>query len=423
MQLYNTLTRQVEPFQPATPTRIYVCGITPYDTTHLGHAFTYTNADILIRYLEWQGWPVQYVQNVTDIDDDILRKAAAVGEDWLRLGNRWTTHFIRDMLALNVRPPDALPRATSAIPAIIEMVQALLAQGRAYAAGGSVFYDVDAWSQFGALSHLEREAMLPVANERGNQPDDPRKRHPLDFVLWQAQAPGEPAWDSPWGLGRPGWHIECSALSTQHLGPTVDLHGGGSDLIFPHHECEIAQSEAVTGQRPFVRVWVHSAMVEHEGAKMSKSLGNLVMVNDLLQQWSPDALRLYLGRHHYREVWGHDLAELEDSEQRAQALLRAVAAPSGEGEPLQHAEAGTAFTEAMDHDLDTPRALEVMEGLAAEIETAADAGRHLAGAQGALREMCRVFGLRLDANAVEPRVTAGWSTHLLEYAEGAETSG
>lgn len=417
MQLYNTLTRQVEPFQPATPTRLYVCGITPYDTTHLGHAFTYANADILVRYMEWQGWPVLYVQNVTDIDDDILRKAAKVGEDWRQLGNRWTVHFIRDMLALNMRPPDVMPRATSAIPTIIDMVQALLAQRLAYTAGGSVYYAVSAWRDFGALSHLERAEMLPIANERGNRPDDPHKRHPLDFVLWQAQAPGEPAWESPWGPGRPGWHIECSALSTHHLGPSVDLHGGGSDLIFPHHECEIAQSEAVTGQRPFVRAWLHSAMVEHEGAKMSKSLGNLIMIADLLERWSPDTLRLYLGRHHYRQVWAHDPAELTDSERLAQTLLDAVTATSGAGEPLAHGPADAAFTAAMDDDLNTAAALEVMQSLAGEIRSGAQAGRDLAAAQAALRDMARVFGLRLDANAVEPRVTSGWSAHLLEYSD------
>jgi L-cysteine:1D-myo-inositol 2-amino-2-deoxy-alpha-D-glucopyranoside ligase len=420
MRLYNTESQRLEPFAPDGPVRLYVCGITPYDTTHLGHAFTYTNADLLVRYLERQGWPVRYVQNVTDIDDDILRKAAEVGEDWRRLGNRWTAHFIRDMLALNVRPPDEMPRATSAIPAILEMVNALMAQGRAYAAGGSVYYQVAAWPEFGRLSHLPREAMLPVANERGNRPDDPHKRHPLDFVLWQAQAPGEPAWPSPWGAGRPGWHIECSALSTQHLGPRLDLHGGGADLIFPHHEAEIAQSEAVTGQRPFVRVWLHTAMVEHAGAKMSKSLGNLVLVHDLLKDWPPDALRLYLGRHHYRQVWAHDPAELAASARLAEAVLAATTVVGGDGAPLDHAEVDLAFSAAMDDDLNTPVALHLLESLAASIRAAAGARRDVVGAQAVLRDLGRVFGLRFDANAAEPSVTAGWSRHLLEYSDNAE---
>jgi cysteinyl-tRNA synthetase len=419
MHLYNTQTRRLQRFQPANPVSIYVCGITPYDTTHLGHAFTYANADILIRFLESQGYPVRYVQNVTDIDDDILRKAAEAGEDWRTLGNRWTAHFIRDMLALNIRPPEALPRASSVIPEIIELAQSLVGQGRAYVSGGSVYYAVAAWPDFGALSHLPTHAMLPVANDRGNRPDDPNKRDPLDFVLWQAQAPGEPAWDSPWGPGRPGWHIECSALSMRHLGPTVDVHGGGSDLIFPHHECEIAQSEAVTGQRPFARLWMHSAMVEHQGAKMSKSLGNLVMVVDLLEQWPPDALRLYLGRHHYRSVWSHDAAELEQAGQLAASLTAAATAESGNREPLAHSNADAAFAAAMEADLDTAAALAVMGSFAGEILAAAEAGRHVTAAQASLREMTRIFGLRLEANAVEPHVTAGWSSHLLEFAEGA----
>ena len=245
MNIYNTLSGAVEPLEPTgRAITLYVCGITPYDTTHLGHAFTYTVADVLVRHLESQGLTVRYVQNVTDIDDDILRKAAEVGEDWRALGNRWTSHFIRDMQVLNVRPPDEYPRATDVIPDIVTAVGALIERGLAYVSGGSVYYHVDAWPAFGRLSHLPRSEMLDVANERGNRPDDPHKRDPLDFVLWQAQAPGEPTWDSPWGPGRPGWHIECSVMSTRFLGPTLDFHGGGGDLVFPHHECEIAQAEA-----------------------------------------------------------------------------------------------------------------------------------------------------------------------------------
>src|SRR6185503_16067162 len=207
MKLYNALTQSIETFAPQTELiTIYVCGITPYDTTHLGHAFTYMAFDVLIRYLEHLNYQVRYAQNVTDIDDDILRKASEVGEDWQTLGNRWTVHFIEDMQTLNVRPPDHFPRATDVIPAIIEAVQKLLAAGVAYEAGGNVYFHIAAWPEYGKLSHIPREDMLAIANERGNKPDDPYKRHPLDFVLWQAQAPAEPAWNSPWGPGRPGWH-------------------------------------------------------------------------------------------------------------------------------------------------------------------------------------------------------------------------
>jgi L-cysteine:1D-myo-inositol 2-amino-2-deoxy-alpha-D-glucopyranoside ligase len=416
MQLFDTHTRYDRKFEPAGPqVGVYVCGITPYDTTHLGHAFTYASADILIRWLEYKGFTINYVQNVTDIDDDILRKAAEVGEDWLALGNRWTAHYIRDMQALNVRPPDHFPRASDVIAEIQDGVASLLSQGIAYVSGGSVYYRVDAWPEFGSLSKIERDQMLPVANERGNRPDDPRKRDPLDFVLWQAQAPGEPAWDSPWGPGRPGWHIECSTLSTRFIGRTIDIHGGGSDLIFPHHECEIAQAEPVTGARPFVRFWLHTAMVEHQGAKMSKSLGNLVMVRDLLQHCTADALRLYMAGHHYRQAWSHDPAELHQAEALAGHLKQAASVTGGSGQPLDAAGLAVKFAACMDDDLNTPAALPVMQSLAGHILSAAAAGASLDGAQAHLRAMARVVGLRLDANRVEPRVQAGWQAHLQRF--------
>jgi L-cysteine:1D-myo-inositol 2-amino-2-deoxy-alpha-D-glucopyranoside ligase len=236
LKLYNSLSQDIEPFEPGDePLGIYACGITPYDTTHLGHAFTYCSVDVLIRYLEYSGRSARYVQNVTDIDDDMLREAAERDDDWKRLGDQWTEQFIEDMIALNVRPPDELPRASSAIPDIVEAVKRLVSTGHAYVEGGSVYYDLESWPDYGRLSRLSPDDMLPIANERGNFPEDPNKRQPLDFVLWQAQAPGEPAWESPWGLGRPGWHIECSILAGR-LGATLDVHAGGGDLIFPHHE-------------------------------------------------------------------------------------------------------------------------------------------------------------------------------------------
>jgi L-cysteine:1D-myo-inositol 2-amino-2-deoxy-alpha-D-glucopyranoside ligase len=417
MDVYNTLSRAVEPFQPGSTVSLYVCGITPYDTTHLGHAFTYVATDVLVRYLEDRGLTVRYVQNVTDIDDDVLRKAAEVGDDWRALGNRWTAHFIRDMQSLNVRPPDHYPRATDLIPEIVKAVGALLERGLAYESGGSVYYHVDAWPAFGQLSHLPRSEMLPVANQHGNRPDDPHKRDPLDFVLWQAQAPGEPAWASPWGPGRPGWHIECSVMSTHFLGEALDLHGGGGDLIFPHHECEIAQAEPVTGRAPFVRAWLHTAMVEHAGAKMSKSLGNLVMVRDLLQHWSPDALRIYLGRHHYRRAWAHDAGELARSEQLATRLRTSSTARGGGGAPLETAGTQAEFEAAMEYDLNTPVAMARLESLADEILAASRDGRQVGPAQALLRRFSRIFGLRLEEAGVESRVTRGWDAHLRRFAE------
>ncbi|HDQ72580.1 MAG TPA: cysteine--tRNA ligase [Chloroflexi bacterium] len=416
MKLYNTLSRRKEVLLARQrPISVYVCGITPYDTTHLGHAFTYINTDVLIRYLEYRGSAVRYVQNVTDIDDDILRKAGTIDEDWKGLGDRWTAHFIRDMQSLNARPPERFPRATETIPEIIEVVQKLLANGVAYEAAGNVYFDLTSWPEYGKLSELSYEEMLPIANERGNRPDDPHKRDPLDFVLWQAQAPGEPAWESPWGLGRPGWHIECTSMAMRYLGNTVDVHGGGSDLIFPHHESEIAQAECAIGEKPFVRFWMHTAMVHHEGEKMSKSLGNLVMVRDLLETWSPDAIRLYLSRHHYREVWHYDEEALREAAQWAHKLRSAVVADSGRGPALDPASAVAAFIQAMDDDLQTPEALPVLSQLADDVLSSSECGQDVGAAQEALREMSGVFGLRLDANTPEQRVLEGWDEHLQDF--------
>ncbi len=420
MHLYNSQTKRIEPFTiPARPVTVYVCGITPYDTTHVGHAFTYVVNDTLIRYLEYLGHEVRYAQNVTDIDDDILRKAKEVGEDWRALGNRWTAHFIRDMQRLNVRPPDFFPGATDVIPQIIDMVQALFDTGMAYVVEGNVYYHVDNWSEFGKLSGIGRNQMLDVANEHGNLPDDPHKRDPLDFVLWQAQAPGEPAWASPWGAGRPGWHIECSTMSTHFLGDMIDLHSGGSDLLFPHHECEIAQVEPVTGKQPFVRNWVHVAMVRYAGEKMSKSLGNLVMVNDLLEKIAPDALRIYLGQHHYRAPWDFDEKQLPAMTALAQQVSDAAQATSGQGQTLAITPLQAVFGAAMDRDLDTPAALQVLTTVAEAILAAATRGGHIEPAQAHLRAMAQVFGLRLGNAAPEARVVAGWQRHLLRFDPAA----
>ena len=416
MHLYNTWSRTIEPFSPREqPVTVYVCGITPYDTTHLGHAFTYTAVDTLVRYLEFRGYRVRYVQNVTDIDDDILRKADEAGENWRELGDRWTASFIRDMIALNVRPPDLFPRATRSIPDIVDVIQRLLDVGVAYASAGNVYFHIEAWPEYGKLSRLPREEMLAVANERGNDPDDPNKRDPLDFVLWQARSSSEPFWDSPWGPGRPGWHIECSTMAMQFLGESIDVHGGGADLTFPHHESEIAQAEAATGQRPFSRCWMHTAMVRHEGEKMSKSLGNLIMVPDLLEQWSPDTLRLYMARHHYREPWSYSRPELERAQRSACAVREAMLAKSGSRRALDGESTVERFVAAMDDDLDTPSAIKHLERLSDAIHKAANQGRDVRPAQQSLRALGSVFGLRLGADDPDREVTYRWSRYLRDF--------
>lgn len=415
LKLYNVESKRLETFTPVHDVvSIYVCGITPYDTTHLGHAFTYVSFDVLIRYLEYKGYPVKYVQNVTDIDDDILRRADQVGDDWLSLGNRWTRHFVEDLRALNVRPPDVFPRATDVIPEMFEAIQVLIDRGHAYVANGSVYYEVATNPTFGRVSGLASDEWLRIANERGNVPDDPNKRAPLDFVLWQAQKPGEPDWKSPWGMGRPGWHIECSTMAKTYLGDVIDVHGGGSDLSFPHHECETAQACSVTGESVFAHFWMHTAMVHYQGEKMSKSLGNLIWVRDLLQEHSADAVRLLISRHPYDRVWHYDAADLVPADRLAALLLEAAQASGGDGSALDVGNALAAFEKAMDDNLATDRALDVLNTLAERILVAAKAGDDVRDAQSVVRQLCKVLGLRLDGE-IEERVRVGWATHYERF--------
>jgi L-cysteine:1D-myo-inositol 2-amino-2-deoxy-alpha-D-glucopyranoside ligase len=335
---------------------LYVCGITPYDAAHVGHAFTYVAFDTLVRFLRWRGHEVAYCQNVTDVDDDMLRRAARDGEDFRELGRRETAAYLRDMDALNVARPTFFPRATEEVPSMIELAVQLEAAGNAYAVDGTVFFDVASYPGFGELSGFDPDRQRALLAERGGDPDDPRKRHPLDFVVWQRSAPGEPWWESPWGRGRPGWHLECSAMSRRYLAATVDLHGGGADLLYPHHESERAQSEAV-GQRPFVRRWLHAGMVRHQGEKMSKSLGNLVFPRELYRDHEPAAVRLALLAHHWRSEWEWDAGELKEAGERLVAWRRAGAGASPGALP----ERAGALLAA---DLDTPGVLAVGDELA-----------------------------------------------------------
>lgn len=365
MKLFNTLTQSLEEFVPLENTvRVYVCGVTPYDTTHLGHAFTYVSFDALMRYLLASGYGVKYVQNVTDIDDDIIRKSREVGLSWDELGRRETARFLNDMDALNVRRPDVYAKATEQMAPIIEIVSSLIEQGYAYVSQGCVFFSVKQDAEFGQMARAiglhDYDAMLTIANERGNFPDDTRKRDPLDFVLWQAQAPGEPAWDSPWGPGRPGWHIECSAMSLRYLGEQIDIHGGGADLAFPHHTCEIAQSEHFTHKAPFSRVWMHTGMVYQDGEKMSKSLGNLTLISNLLKEHSADTIRVTLLNHHYRYPWEcfePDLAFANQMVSNFRQVRELVGSHTEGSDSLLHGR----FVAAMDNDLNTPEALILLD--------------------------------------------------------------
>lgn len=365
MRLYDTARRGVVPFEPGDDVLVYTCGITPYDSTHLGHAFTFLTYDLLIRRLIDRGHRVTCVRNVTDIDDPLFAKAAELGVDYRDLAAREEARFEADLLALNVLAVAATPRASSAIPEIIECVERVLDRGFAYVAGPGVYFDVTRFETFGSLGSYSEHEMLRLAAARGGNPDDPNKRHPLDFVLWQASAPGEPAWPSPWGDGRPGWHIECSALALRELGPTIDLHGGGTDLIFPHHECERAQSEAATGEL-FVRHWMHVAMVAKDGEKMSKSLGNLEFVDRLRAIWDPMAVRLAIIDHHYRTEWEWNPTLIEGADRRLRAWR---GASSGDVSPHTLG----AVRDALDDDLDVPTAIAAIDAAAANGHPVADA--------------------------------------------------
>lgn len=317
MKLYNSLSSKIEDFRPISETsvKMYVCGITPYDTTHLGHAFVYVTFDALKRFLEFKGYKVTYTQNVTDIDDDILKRAKQEGKDWQELGKFWTDKFLSNLKDLNVQIPDHYIKATDAIPEIIEMVSTLLEKGFAYEKEGNIYFEVSQFPDYGRLSKFSVSQMTELLKERGGDPNDPNKKAPLDFILWQNSKPGEPYWDSPWGKGRPGWHIECSAMIKKTLGEQIDIHGGGFDLIYPHHESELAQSECYSGKEPFVKYWMHVAMVSYQGEKMSKSLGNLVLVSDLLKKYSANAIRLMLLLNHYRKPWEYEEKQIQQAEE------------------------------------------------------------------------------------------------------------
>ena len=356
VKLFDTARRAVVDFSPGPEVLMYTCGITPYDATHLGHAFTFISYDVLMRRLIDMGHTVKCVRNVTDVDDPLFAKARELGVHYLDLAAGEEARFDADMKALNALEVYSTPRASSAISDIRGFIGMVMERGYAYESGGSVYFDVSKFPQFGSVSHYDEATMIAFAKERGGNVEDPNKRNPLDFVLWHPSLVDEPSWDTLWGAGRPGWHIECSALALRELGTTIDLHGGGSDLIFPHHECERAQSEAATGV-PFSRHWMHVAMVFMDGHKMSKSRGNLVFVDKLRAEHDPRAIRLGLIEHHYRIEWEWDQGLMARNERRLEAWM--AAASSSDEALLADVRA------ALDDDLDSPRAVSLIDEAAA----------------------------------------------------------
>jgi L-cysteine:1D-myo-inositol 2-amino-2-deoxy-alpha-D-glucopyranoside ligase len=346
---------------PVGTARLYVCGITPYDATHMGHAATYVAFDLMIRAWRAAGHQVTYVQNVTDVDDPLLKRAAETGDDWRALAERETQLFREDMTALSVVPPDHLVGAVESMELIVDLIQRLRDQGSVYDVDGDLYFSVHDDPAFGQVSGLDRSAMLAIFPERGGDPDRPGKRDPLDCLLWQAKREGEPSWETELGPGRPGWHVECAAISMHYLGRTFDVQGGGSDLAFPHHEMSASEAHVAFPMEKYARLSVHSGMVGYEGHKMSKSRGNLVLVSSLLAQGiDPRAIRLTLLAQHYRSDWEWTPELLEAGQRRLAAWLTAVR----RGQPDSTAVA-TAVRTAMARDLDAPAALAAVDGWAA----------------------------------------------------------
>src|SRR6266513_1857644 len=331
LRVRDTLTQRKVSFAPRgrKPLTLYVCGVTPYDSGHMGHAFTFSVFDVLVRFLEANGLRVKYVQNVTDIDDPLFERARRDDIDWRDLAERETQVHIRDMTVLGWRPPDAMPRVSDEIQRILGAASRLKVSGHAYRTD-ALYFDTSKYRGYGRLSHRTRRSMLRKLREESllGKVGPDAKRDLLDFPLWRRSAPDEPAWPSKFGDGRPGWHIECSVMAMHYLGPQIDIHGGGADLAFPHHTCEIAQSEHFTGKRPFSRIWMHTGLVHQDGEKMSKSLGNLTLVSDLLKEHSADAIRITLLNHHYRYPWECFPEDLNVAEETV-ALFQQVRAMVG----------------------------------------------------------------------------------------------
>ena len=391
MQLYNTLTRRKEEFEPVDdPISMYVCGITPYDDAHLGHAMSIIIFDTLRRYLEWSGRRVRLVYNFTDVDDKLIARAETLGMTVPELAERQISSFMGEWRELGIQPADVHPRATEEIPQMLELIGGLVERGMAYAAGGDVYFRVRKMRGYGKLSGRSLEEMISAEpTEIGA-----RKEHAMDFTLWKGAKPGEPQWESPWGPGRPGWHIECSAMSSRYLGKQIDLHGGGMDLIFPHHENEIAQSEAYSGQEPFVRHWMHNAMMQVGGEKMSKSTGKIVSLRSGLDRYGADGLRMFVLGGHYRSPLTYSEESLTAAARGAERLHLAATSPliEGEGEidPTPYRER---FAAALEDDLNTPQALASLFDLARAVNRERAEGRAAGAARDALVELGGVLGL------------------------------
>ena len=427
--VHNSLTRTKEEFVPreAGKVSMYVCGPTVYNHIHVGNARAFLVFDVMRRYLRWSGFDVKFVQNYTDIDDRIIARAAEEGRDAADVAHQYSRAFEEAMAALEVEPPDILVKATEYIPQMIKLIEGLLEKGHAYEAGGSVWFSVESFVGYGKLSGRNLEDMR--AGERV-EPDE-SKHHPLDFALWKAVKPGEPSWESPWGPGRPGWHIECSAMSLEHLGMGIDIHGGGTDLMFPHHENEIAQSEAYSEEAPFVRYWLHNGLVRVDEEKMSKSLGNFVLLKDVVSRIPPQVIRLLNLSSHYRSDvdFGSDrVAQAKAIYERFEIFTTTSQEAYERGSrdpneaPQRSGEAGEfvdRFRDAMDDDFNTPGALSVIHDLVRTGNSAREDPERFPALASVFRELVSVLGVLPPATAAQDEEVMG----LIEAREKARTDG
>ncbi|MDX2232772.1 MAG: cysteine--tRNA ligase [Leptolyngbyaceae cyanobacterium bins.349] len=425
LTIYNTLTRQKQPFEPVAPgtVRMYVCGVTVYDYCHLGHARSYIVWDTVRRYLQWCGYTVRYVQNFTDIDDKIIRRSQEENQPWQDITSKYIDAYLEDLGRLNVLPADAYPKATEVIPQIIDLIQQLIEQGYAYPVEGDVYYAIAKFPTYGKLSGRKLEQMEAGASGRVDDEAETKKRHPLDFALWKAAKPGEPEWKSPWGMGRPGWHIECSAMVKDLLGDQIDIHTGGEDLVFPHHENEIAQSEAATA-KPLAKYWMHNGFVKIRGDKMSKSLKNFTTIRSLLETTDPMVVRLFVLQAHYRnpiDFTDEAIAAAENGWHTIAEALRSITRfaqlPTWSDDPTLNQSAVDRFHAAMDDDFNTPIALSVLFELAKDLRREENVLVHtgktaMAVAQlhalwYTLEQLTQVLGLTVEVAAVEPATQHG----------------
>jgi cysteinyl-tRNA synthetase len=401
MKITDTLTGKKTDFTPrGDVVTMYVCGINPYADSHIGHGMSYIIFDVVRRYLEFRGYKVKHVENITDVEDNIINHANRQGISVKELTEKYAARHFEDMDRLNNLRPHVTPRATETIPEIITITQGLIAKGFGYAVGGNVYFRVKKVADYGKLSKRTLEQMIAGARvEVGEEKEDP-----MDFVLWKAAKPNEPSWDSPWGKGRPGWHIECSAMSIKFLGEQIDIHGGGQDVVFPHHENEIAQSESFTGKKPFVQYWLHNGLLQMGAEKMSKSLGNLITIRDALKKYSADGLRIFILSSYYRSPLTYTEEAIEAAQVGAERLMRVALKEitGSKGEALDAAPYRQRFTEAMDDDFNSPQALAALFDLARDINRAEENGMDAGQGRETLKDLGGVLGLTFKPKEETP---------------------